>query len=409
MSIDIGDRYCFCQTQLGYRISHLVQKQNGNLSQYLCLLMLVFFIEAISTVSAQENSGRAVYHTGEGAMAILMQGKVKVPASRFPCANCHGQDGMGSREGATIMPPISWQFLNQTTPSRPAYTIDSLQRAILHGDAANGKKLGELMPRYEIDAQTLDSLVNYLQTLDAEQRIGITTDTISIDLPHDKIARVGFMAAMKQFNNDGGSYGRAVVAVKDGPHFLSADSLSTIISEQLQQAIQKHLLNALADDGISLVALSSGEPDAALNHIMKLVGLEYDQRARTMLVPGNTVNLPTIVNWLKQTNQDQSTITSGQSDKQPRIYASASAIAPYLQSLDSIQHQLVLIDLDEFAVNWALSKQYNALAASGFSVGTLLGEALLLSGRDLTRHAVMTNLNEIDLQDRLFTWRSTAQ
>jgi len=70
---------------------------------------------------------------------------------------------------------------------------------------------------------------------------------------------------------------------------------------------------------------------------------------------------------------------------------------------------LVLIDLDEFAVNWALSKQYNALAASGFSVGTLLGEALLLSGRDLTRHAVMTNLNEIDLQDRLFTWRSTAQ
>jgi len=393
----------------GYGISFEVRKHNGNLSRYFWLLVFVFSVGTIITVSAQENSGSAVYHSGEGAMAILMQGKVKVPASRFPCANCHGPDGMGSREGATIMPPISWRFLNQATSIRPAYTIDSFQRALLHGETANGEKLGELMPRYEMDPQILHSLVEYLQTLDTEQRAGITTDTISIDLPQDKDARVGFIEAMKQFNNQGGSYGRAVVTVTDGPHFLSADSFSTVISEQIEQAVQKQLLKALADDGVSLVALSGGKPDSALKHKMKLAGLEYDQWARAMLISGNTVDPSTIVSWLEQANQGQSTNTSDQSDALPRIYASASVIAPYLQSIDSIQHQLILIDLDEFAIRWALSKKYNAGAASGFSVGTLLGEALLLSGRDPTRHAVIENLNEIDLQERLFTWRSSVE
>jgi len=373
------------------------------------LLLLLLLAGNTVTASAQEESGRELYHSGEGATAVLTQGRVKVPASRFPCANCHGQDGMGNREGGTIMPPISWQLLTEPSSKRPAYTIDSFQRALLHGKSSSGETLGELMPRYEIQPELVGSLVDYLQTLDAEQRTGITTDTISIALPQNADTRIGFIEAMKRFNSDGGSYGRTVVSSAEGSHFLSADSFSSIVSEQLAQEIQKQLLHTLADDGVSVVALTGGDPEPALQHKLHLAGIEYNSKAAAMLIPDDTVNLQAIVSWLEHANQNKLMADTDQSIEVPRIYASASAIAPYTQAINSIKHELVLIDLDESSVRWALSNRYNARTASGFSMGVVLAQALLLSGRDPTRHAVISKLNEMDFQARLFTWRGTVE
>jgi len=355
---------------------------------------------------AKETPGSALYHLGENAMAVLLEGKAKVPASRFPCANCHGEDGMGGREGATEIPPIGWKSLSKPTVNRPAYSDKSFRKAILSGIAANGKELSELMPRYETDPQNLVSLIDYLTTLDVEQRTGIKTRAIQIAPPENKDERRGFMEAIERFNNQGGSYGRTIETEFKGQYFLAADNFASNIEEQLTQAIQNQILNNVVDDGISVVTLSSGDPAQALTHKLNLLGLEYDESAPTMLVlDTDPINLQEIDKWIGQSTQS-STLKSS-SDITLRIYGSVSAVGPHVNKLTTNGNKLILVDFDEDSVRWALSEQFSARAAVGFALGTLLGEAILISGRDPTRHAVVKSMDVIDLQARLYTWNSS--
>jgi cytochrome c553 len=66
--------------------------------------------QSATELTLQEKRGKQIYRKGEGdtneeIKAILSTGNLKLPASSFPCANCHGLRGEGSKEGGLQPPP----------------------------------------------------------------------------------------------------------------------------------------------------------------------------------------------------------------------------------------------------------------------------------------------------------------
>lgn len=183
--------------------------------------------------AADEGPGAALYLHGSGAEALLMGGKLRVPAARFPCAGCHGQDARGSREGATIFPAIDWPGL--TAPDRPggAYDRASFLRAVTDGIAPDGRELDPAMPRFVADEAMLDAVIGFLQGIDAAQQRGITPGTLRVSAAPP--AKAGLEAAAKAFNARGGAFGRRIEIVTQGDMAFDADELAALLEPRLAQ------------------------------------------------------------------------------------------------------------------------------------------------------------------------------
>src|SRR2546429_120558 len=67
-------------------------------------------------LTPQEKRGKQIYLKGETdggeIIAILGSGDLELPASSFPCSNCHGLRGEGSKEGGIQPPPLDWASLS---------------------------------------------------------------------------------------------------------------------------------------------------------------------------------------------------------------------------------------------------------------------------------------------------------
>jgi len=107
--------------------------------------------------------------------------------------NCHRRSGYGSSEGDIIAPAITGQMLFEERQEtykelsharsdgigvRPAYTHETLRRAIRHGMSANGLQLDAFMPRFELPDKEIDALIAYLQTLGSKETQGVTDEYI---------------------------------------------------------------------------------------------------------------------------------------------------------------------------------------------------------------------------------------
>ena len=135
----------------------------------------------------------------------LAQGDVRVGGDQLSCAQCHRESGYGSSEGGVYVPAITGpilyrarehdraavfkQLFKESQPprfssrvrsprTRPAYTDESLARAIRDGTDSSGRVLDELMPRYDLDPRDMADLIEYLQTLSTEQDPGVDPETI---------------------------------------------------------------------------------------------------------------------------------------------------------------------------------------------------------------------------------------
>ena len=91
---------------------------------------------------------------------------------RTNCAQCHGRDGQGRRTMMFTTPNITYR--NLTDPQgmlEPdgerghTYTDAAIRQAITQGLDAEGEPLDSLMPRWRMDDQDLDDLIDYLKTL----------------------------------------------------------------------------------------------------------------------------------------------------------------------------------------------------------------------------------------------------
>jgi len=180
-------------------------------------------------LSPQEKRGKQIYLKGESTggeiTAILGGDNLELAASAFPCANCHGLKGEGSREGGLQPPSLVWSRLTAagqsalTRQERRPYDETSLARAITSGLHASGGRLHPGMPRFKMTGEQMADLIAYLKKLGKEPDAdpGLTSETIKVGaaLPMTgTLARIGedvkqaLEAYFAVINRQGGVYGR---------------------------------------------------------------------------------------------------------------------------------------------------------------------------------------------------------
>ena len=134
--------------------------------------------DKLAGLTPSEARGSLIYATGRGAdgrlleFRLLTAGERPLPASGFACANCHGADGKGGREGSIVMADIRYGTLTRPLPASPpwnraraAYTDATLARAIADGVDSSGQRLDSSMPRWMLSEPELADLVAYLKRL----------------------------------------------------------------------------------------------------------------------------------------------------------------------------------------------------------------------------------------------------
>ncbi|MET0065255.1 MAG: hypothetical protein ABW076_02820 [Candidatus Thiodiazotropha sp.] len=143
--------------------------------------------------SEQYRLGKQLYSQGilpnGQQVKAVVQGDIAVQGDQLICETCHRRSGMGSTEGQEVVPAIAGHILfnplqlpTSKPPAppvyRPAYTRETLLRAVTQGIDANGQPLNPFMPRYEIDGPALDVLMSYLDTLSQSISPGVSDTEI---------------------------------------------------------------------------------------------------------------------------------------------------------------------------------------------------------------------------------------
>lgn len=137
--------------------------------------------------------GRRMYMEGVlpsgEVMDAFIQGDVRVTGQQAICGACHRRSGMGASEGGEVALAITGAILYQPlrTPTskpplpperRPAYTDETLKRAIREGIDPAGRSLDPVMPRYRVSDADLDVLITYMKTLSARPSPGVDEEDI---------------------------------------------------------------------------------------------------------------------------------------------------------------------------------------------------------------------------------------
>ncbi|MES9888038.1 MAG: cytochrome c, partial [Candidatus Sedimenticola sp. 6PFRAG1] len=141
----------------------------------------------------QLETGRKIYMEGllpsGQPVKAFVQNDIALSEEQASCGSCHRKSGMGSSEGQQVVPSIAGRILfnplqipTSKPPEapilRPAYTDQSLRRAITSGLGADGYPLDPNMPRYNLSEQDLDAVVAYLKLLSSEYSPGVDEDVI---------------------------------------------------------------------------------------------------------------------------------------------------------------------------------------------------------------------------------------
>lgn len=168
------------------------------------LLLPALLILAFSS-QAQENQidsrlleGRSLYMTGlsrDGSTTIAISQGQSLPGKLFACVNCHRHSGLGTSEGGYQIPDITAPTLfapieirqrelyatrTEGFYTRPAYTRETLGKAITEGIGASGKPFSTIMPRYLLTSDQTDALINYLSSLNYSQPPGVGKENLQL-------------------------------------------------------------------------------------------------------------------------------------------------------------------------------------------------------------------------------------
>jgi mono/diheme cytochrome c family protein len=148
---------------------------------------------------APDEAGLRIYRDGVlpsgRPLRALVDGDVELAGPRAACANCHGRSGFGYTEGpvipASITGPILYRPVVIARPeretvrtegpgTRPAYSDETLARAIRDGIDAAGRPLDRMMPRYELSEAEMAYLLAYLRSLGSLRSDGVTDSELHI-------------------------------------------------------------------------------------------------------------------------------------------------------------------------------------------------------------------------------------
>jgi hypothetical protein len=136
--------------------------------------------------------------SGEYLQAVI-QDDLPVDGRAFHCMSCHQRSGLGSSDGNLFKLPITGPLLFKPYPKeqallrskredipevfrtwdlRPAYTHETLARAIREGITPAGVTLNVVMPRYQLGDRDMAILIHYLSNLNREFSPGVDDRTI---------------------------------------------------------------------------------------------------------------------------------------------------------------------------------------------------------------------------------------
>jgi len=130
--------------------------------------------------------GRSIYREGigEGGRAVqaLVAHDVPFDGTQFTCESCHRRSGMGSSEGWLVAPIVTEASLYHPrtggSQSRPAYTDETLARALREGVDSSGTELDPVMPRYVFSPREADGVIAYLKSLSSDVSPGVSEDSL---------------------------------------------------------------------------------------------------------------------------------------------------------------------------------------------------------------------------------------
>jgi hypothetical protein len=132
---------------------------------------------------------------------ISVMGDVRTESTVFTCVSCHLRGGLGSIEGGVTTPPATGAILFQPfyngtiltssarsprnhytiNPSRrTAYTPETLVKALRDGMNPDGRKLNDVMPRYNLQDEDMALLIQYLVSLSATVSPGVDNTTLRL-------------------------------------------------------------------------------------------------------------------------------------------------------------------------------------------------------------------------------------
>ena len=138
--------------------------------------------------------GEAIYLRGVLASGTPLEGTqsregVHLRGADAACVNCHQRSGLGTHEGGSLIPPITGEILfrprlpdaHDVAPAvedphgtRGPYTDTTLAQAIRSGVDSDGRALSDLMPRFDLDDDSIAALVAYLKKLSTRRSPGVT-------------------------------------------------------------------------------------------------------------------------------------------------------------------------------------------------------------------------------------------
>lgn len=131
-------------------------------------------------------------------MEGFTRGDVAVDSKAYSCSSCHLRAGIGTFEGGVIIPPTSGKKLYKPyrrplamgdkaekegryiykdgLVERPAYSRDTLAKALRTGTDSAGQAFNDVMPRYRLSDSDMSILISYLEQLSSEPSPGISLD-----------------------------------------------------------------------------------------------------------------------------------------------------------------------------------------------------------------------------------------
>lgn len=324
-----------------------------------------------------ETSGIDIYMNGTGLSVKLGNAGREAPGQGFPCANCHGKDGLGRSEGATRIPPIRWDRLARASDQRPAYDLAAFARALREGVDPAGRPLAKAMPRYTVSEQDLSAVVHALGELRVLDAHGILADRVLITVPPDDPTANGFSFAVARFNAAGGAFGRIMAVTFDQDDSV-ADyaALDLLITDNRRSWEEVALMSAIRAAGTSTIRWTSRLSPEERAFRLSRFGLRESSSAPTML--------------MTESASAQDAIAAD------AIFASFAEVARDSRVLLDSGAELKLMAPAPEIVDAALSSDDPAAFIKGAIAGEALGQALLATGRTLGRARLETELGRID-------------
>lgn len=178
----------------------------------LIFLMLMVTAVLADTAPSANLSNEEIDHLGERMyrdgllpsgkpMEAYIRGDVEVDSTAFSCSSCHLRAGLGSVEGGVVTPPTNGDRLfkpyrrppsmgdvadrsgryiyAKTVVERPAYTPESLAKALRFGVDPAGQVFNDVMPRYPLSDRDMSIMLKYLGRLSSTISPGATPNSFS--------------------------------------------------------------------------------------------------------------------------------------------------------------------------------------------------------------------------------------